>query len=354
MPHLIIATAATAVPMGAQVYEQEVASRAGETLAGWTVERSVARSLRSPLAGDLRLPMGWLQSAPSRSRRALGRLVYPRDALVHRMDLLLPPAPGFDVVTLHDTIAWQFTDESAPVRAAAGELRRAAAVVCVSQYSAQQAVDLLGIRDPHVVHNGVDARFLGARQLTTQERDILGLPGPYVLHAGGASARKNLEGLAAAWPLVHGVRGDLVLALCGPPHERRDRLFSMLAGTRLLGRQPDDLLPPLMASAEAVVVPSTHEGFGLPALEAMAAGTPVVAANRSALPEVVGDSGILVEPDGPQIAEGLLWAVSGDAEVVRLVDRARNRAGLFTWERCAQGHARVWRAVASGVADSIT
>jgi glycosyltransferase involved in cell wall biosynthesis len=104
-------------------------------------------------------------------------------------------------------------------------------------------------------------------------------------------------------------------------------------------------MPRVLASAQAVVVPSTYEGFGLPALEAMAAGVPVVAAATSSLPEVVGDGGLLVAPEGPAIAEGLLSATSGDADVDRLVEVARARAADFTWERCVAAHARVWARV---------
>ncbi len=349
MPRLTIATSATAAPMGAQVYQEEVAARASAALdavaAGWSVRRLVVRSLRSPLPGNRRLPMGAVTTASPAARRALGRVFYGRADVVHRMNLELPPAPC-DVITLHDVVAWKFDDESDPVPAAAEEARRAAAVICVSQFSADEAVELLGIRDPHVVHNGVNPRFFDAAPLDRATLAALGIDGPYVLTAGGASRRKNLEGLAAAWPKIRSARPDLTLVLSGPEHPRRTALFKDLPGVRMVGRVDGALVPGLVAAASAVVVPSLYEGFGLPALEGMAVGVPVVAANTSSLPEVVGDGGVLVEPTPDDIAAGTLFAVSGDSELATRVARGRERAGEFTWEKSAEGHARVWASLA--------
>ncbi|MDV3296060.1 MAG: glycosyltransferase family 4 protein [Brachybacterium paraconglomeratum] len=345
MPRLTIASGVSALPMGAQVYEEQVASRAAGALAPygeWHVDRMRVRSLRSPLAGTHRLPMGWVTRTSAGVRRAVGRLLYPRAAVVHRTNLELPPAPDLDVITLHDVVAWKFPDESAPVPAAAEEARRAAAVICVSAFSAQEAVDLLGVRDPHVVHNGVDPRYLDAVPLAEDELGALGVRGPYLLTAGGVSRRKNLEGLAEAWPLVHRARPDVTLVLAGPEHPKRTQLFRGLPGVRLVGRVSDAQLAGLYAAATAVLVPSLYEGFGLPALEGMAAGVPVVATRTSSMPEVVGDGGLLVEPTTEGLVEGMLYAASGDSEVLRVASLGRQRAGEFTWEKSAAGHAAVW------------
>ncbi|WP_448006665.1 glycosyltransferase [Agromyces bauzanensis] len=333
--------------MGAQAYQEQVARRAASALRSvderdWSVRRLVVRSLRSKLPGNRRLPIGRVSSASAGLRREIGRLLYGRDTVTHRMNLELPPSPHVDVITLHDVVAWRFPDESAPVPAAIEETRRAAAVICVSEFSAEEAIELLGVTDPHVVHNGVDDRFFDAKPLPGDIRQSMGLPAEYVLHAGGASRRKNLEALAEAWPLVHRERPTLGLVLAGPPHRRRDELFGGMPGVTLVGRLPDAIMPGLVAGASVVVVPSLYEGFGLPALEAMAANVPVVAAATSSLPEVVGDAGFLVEPTGQAIAEGLITATSGDIQVASLVAAGRRRASDFTWDRCAEGHARVW------------
>lgn len=336
--------------MGAQVYQEEIAARASGALASldadWSVDRVVARSLRSPLAGNLRLPMAAVSGGGVGLRRTLGRLLYRGSDVVHRMNLELPPAPRADVITLHDVVAWRFDDESPPVPAAAEEARRAAAVVCVSEFSAQEATDVLGVRNPHVVYNGVNERFFSAVALNEDELVRLGVRRPFVMAAGGASRRKNLEGLAAAWPKIRSSRPDLTLVLSGPDHPRRTALFRDLPGVRMVGRIPDGLVPALMAASEAVIVPSLYEGFGLPALEAMAVGVPVVAARTSSLPEVVGDAGVLVAPTPDAIASGTLWAVSGSSEIGAMARRARARATGFTWAKSAEGHARIWASLA--------
>lgn len=335
--------------MGQQVYEEEIAARAQSAVGpGVAVRRSIARTLRSPLPGTVRLPHWVLREAPAGVRRAVGAVLYGRADAVHRMGLSLPPARVPEMVTVHDTVAWRFPDESAPEPFAAEETRRAAAVISPSQFAADDVAERLGLDRVHVVHNGVDARFLDAEPLPAADLRGLGVAGPYVLHAGGSSLRKNLEGLAAAWPAVRRAVPGVSLVLSGPPSERRYRLFGGLDGAVLVGSVPSAQVPGLIAGAGAVVVPSVYEGFGLPALEAMACRVPVVAANRSSLPEVCGDAGILVEPDGAALAEGLVFALSGDADVARRVERGRARAERFTWEASAAEHARIWRAVLEG------
>jgi glycosyltransferase involved in cell wall biosynthesis len=105
-------------------------------------------------------------------------------------------------------------------------------------------------------------------------------------------------------------------------------------------------MPAVVAGARAVVVPSLYEGFGLPALEAMAANVPLVAAATSSLPEVVGDGGILVPPSAPAIVEGLLAATAGGGDVARMVAAGRRRSARFTWSASAEAHARVWSSLA--------
>jgi glycosyltransferase involved in cell wall biosynthesis len=341
---LTVATMAVSQPMGQQVYERELAQRAPAELgAGWEVSEMVVRSLRSPLPGTVRLPSALLIGASPSVRRAAGGLVYRRGGLVHRMDLRLPPAPRPEVLTVHDVVPLRFPDEGTLPRDAASAAQRAVVVICPSQFAADEVASQLGVLAPVAIHNGVDQRFFGSTPLSMDELEALGVRPPFVVHAGGCTERKNLAGLADAWPRVRSSRPDATLVLIGPPDDRRDRLFAPLAGSVRVGRVDDRTLRGLMAAAGAVVVPSTYEGFGLPALEGMAVGVPVVASARSSLPEVCGDAAYLVEPDGAGLAEGMIAALDGGPDTEALVARGRLRAKKFTWEASAAAHAAVWR-----------
>ena len=353
MRRLSIASIAVDAPMGAQGYQERIAQNAQTALDTVSpsdplfARRLIVRSLRSPLAGNRRLPIGYLSTASAAVRREVGRLLFASDAVSHRMNLELPPSPRGDVVTLHDVVAWQFPDESEPIPVAADELRRADAVICVSEFTADQASEMFGLRNVHVVHNGVDARFFDSAPLPPNELRGLGVADRYVLHSGGASARKNLAALADAWPGVRAALPDVTLLMTGPAHAARTSLFKHLPGVVLAGRLPDAVMPAIVAGAAAVVIPSLHEGFGLPAVEAMAAGVPVVAAATSSLPEVVGDAGLLVPPTATGLTRGLLDALSDSPDVDRLREIGRERAKRFSWEESARAHARIWSAVAA-------
>lgn len=346
MPRLTIATTAAAHPMGAQAYESAIRSRAQAALdatgPGWVLRDITARSLRSSLSGNRRLPMRWLVNASLAQRRLIGRMLYPTSAVVHRMDLILPPPAGPDIATLHDMVAWDFPDESPPIRAATTELRRADAVICVSKFTAQTAHERLALKNTVVVPNGVSSEYFVAEPLSEDQLQRFSLRRPYVLYAGGSAARKNLPGLARAWQSLADSHPEWTLALSGPLNDHRTRLFAGLPRVTHLGRVPDSVMPGLMAGADAAVVPSLYEGFGLPALEAMAAQVPLVSSNRSSLPEVVADGGTLVDPTPEGLAEGLNFVMSGSAEVAKIAQVGVTRAKHFTWERSAHAHAEVW------------
>ncbi len=347
MPRLTIATLAAPIAMGQQVYEQAIITRAAAELGTqWRVGESVVRTLRSPLDGTARLPSYLLGAAPRTFRSAAGRVLYRGSDVVHRMDLRLPPAGSNEVLMIHDVVSWRFPDEGTAPRHVVAEARRSEIVVCPSSFSAGEIVEVLGTREPVVIPNGVDAALFDAVPLPDASLAELGVHRPYVLHAGGCSQRKNLPALAAAWAVLS-ESAEAQLVLVGPRDARRDRLFDPLPNTVSLGRVETGQLRGLMCAAAAVVVPSLYEGFGLPALEAMACGTPVVAAATSSLPEVCGDAALLVTPDGDGLAAGLEAALADGAEMRDLAARGRRRAASFRWEHSVARHAELWRSVAS-------
>ena len=347
-PRLALATLAVGQPMGQQVYEQEMADRAPGALGpGWAVDRVTVRTLRSPLAGTARIPSRLLADASPLVRRCVGTLLYRGHDVVHRFDLRLPPAPHPEVLTVHDVVSWRFPDESMPPSDSASSARRAAAVVCPSQFSADEVCAQFGLSTCVAIPNGVNPAFFDVDPLPPEELAALGIRAPFVVHAGGCTQRKNLAGLAGAWPKVRSVHGDTTLVMMGPTDPRRNRLFDPLPGTSLIGRVDDATARGVMAAASALVVPSVYEGFGLPALEGMAVGVPVVAARRSSLPEVCGDAAYLVDPDPDGLAEGLVAALDGGSETEAMVARGRRRAPLFTWESSVASHATLWRRYAS-------
>jgi glycosyltransferase involved in cell wall biosynthesis len=150
---------------------------------------------------------------------------------------------------------------------------------------------------------------------------------------GTQSVRKNVPVLAVAGRRLRGLGIELVSAGSGrsylPPGEKPP--------LRMLDYVDDSLLPGLFAGARALAMPSLYEGFGLPVLEAMASGVPVVAANRAALPETCGGAGLLVEPDDPEaMADAIVRAATDEEARGQLVRAGLERAAGFSWDRSAQ------------------
>lgn len=167
--------------------------------------------------------------------------------------------------------------------------------------------------------------------------------GDYLLSLSTLEPRKNLARLLAAWAQLkedRNVAENFSLVLAGEAGEHRifrgTGLATIPPGVHFTGRVDDEALPALYSGATAFAYPSIYEGFGLPPLEAMACGTPVLCGNRASLPEVIGDAGLLVDPyDVEAMTEGLRSLLLDDALRDRFRHEGFERASAYSWETCA-------------------
>jgi glycosyltransferase involved in cell wall biosynthesis len=249
---------------------------------------------------------------------------------------LAPALSRKNVVVIHDLAALRHPEAYSDLYVAYQRrmlpvlARQARLVITVSEFSRRELIELLRLppKRIRVVPPGVDERFRPDAD-SGRARARYSLARPYVLAVGTASARKNLPALE---PIARalGERGiELVLA-------GSNRSYLRGAGTSLrrLGYVEEDLLPGLYAGARAVVMPSLHEGFGLPCLEAMASGVPVVASSSGALPETVGGAGLIA--DGPDLPAAVLTAACDQGVAQALSAAGSRRASEFSWTRTAR------------------
>jgi glycosyltransferase involved in cell wall biosynthesis len=299
------------------------------------------------------------------------QLLLPRRLARGDVDLLWSPlqtlpvrCPVPAVVTVHDLTVLLMPDaHRAKVRWSqvpflAGSLARARRVVAVSRATAD---DLLfhfpqafapasgGGDKLRVIHHGVSPAFRPADDEERERiRHELGLPGGYLLYAGTLEPRKNVEGVLDAWLAL---RADdpaaPPLVLAGGQGWRSKGLVRKIERVRagggpdasalhVLGRVTDDLLARLYRAATVFLYPSFYEGFGMPVLEAMASGVPVVTSDRSSLPEVAGGAALEVRPEDPgQLGGAVRNLLTEPTLAADLAVRGLERASGFRWERAA-------------------
>lgn len=234
--------------------------------------------------------------------------------------------------------------------------RRAHHIVTISEHTRSDVIRYLKVPAERVTATplAADERLAPVED----EREIAGLrdkydlPRRYILHVGTIEPRKNLSRLVEALGALPQAHSDVVLALAGAKGwgdvgiERLVERLGLAGRVRLVGYVPEDELAGLYSGAQALVYPSLYEGFGLPPLEAMQCGCPVVTSNTSSLPEVVGDAGLLVDPTSVHgLAEAIERILEDEALRDRLRTAGRERAKQFTWKRCVEVTADVYERV---------
>jgi glycosyltransferase involved in cell wall biosynthesis len=313
-----------------------------------TARRTTADRLRT-LGRDL----WWHQVGVSRAARRAGA------ALLHMPAGLGPVRPSLPtVVTIHDTIVLRFPHLFRPwhrhySRVVLPRLARsAAAVITGSEATRADLVERLGVPPDRitVLPYGVDALFTPTAAGSDEARAVRAryqLPSDFVLTVGAVEPRKNLPRVMEAVHRLHGqpATAGITLVHAGPDGWLADDVPREAA--RFLGYVPAADLRVLYGLARAFVYASLWEGFGLPVLEAMACGCPVVTSDVSALPEVAGGAALLVDPTATEEVAAAIEQVWTDEGLRRdLAARGRTRARAFTWERTARETLAIYERIA--------
>lgn len=280
------------------------------------------------------------------------QVTLPRALARDRITVFLSPyykgpvrAPCPVVLTIHDLYFINYPGRHRPVyeaivtRAARTYAARATAVISDSEYSKREIVARLGVRAAKVsvIPVALGGEFKPA-SLTAAARARYALTSPYVLYVGNFNPHKNIPRLIRGFALLPGpVRSRHSLVLAGGYGDGRPELARLAESLGLTdrvifsGRVEDADLPALYSEAAVYVTPSLEEGFGSTVLEAMACGAPVITSNRAALPEVVGDAGLLFDAEHERDLASLLTRVLSDPALADdLRRRSLARAGLYT------------------------
>lgn len=258
------------------------------------------------------------------------------------------------VITLHDLSLLKYphthTKECVDAigRRLPAAVERADGIITVSEFTRKEVIETFGVDPAKVttVYNGVGKAFRPMRPEETAsvlQRHGLRHTG-YILTVGTLEPRKNLIGLFRAYrrldPLLRRHYPLVIVGMKGWHYrEIEQELETLMASeqVRPLGYLNEGELPAVYAGAAVMVYPSLYEGFGLPPIEAMASGVPVVVSDRSSLPEVVGEAGWLIDPmDERDIAEGIQALLDSGPERELQIERGLDRARQFGWDRCAR------------------
>jgi|SRR5579871_940875 len=282
--------------------------------------------------------------------------VTPRSDVFHASHQVLhPPRKARMTATIYDVTCWLMPEVHAAVNVKAADriahavFRPAEGLIAISECTRDDAVRVLGLAPEKidVIYPGIAEAFFNVDKDDARETARrYGLSKPYALYVGSIEPRKNVGTMLDAWSdLPAEVRDEFELVVAGPwgwgDRGIYDRLTAGVPGVRYLGYVPEADLPALTGAATIFVYVSLYEGFGLPVGQAMAAGVPVVASLTSAIPEVVGDAGLLTDPRSrAEIRAGMERLLLSPSLRGRLAEQSRKRVQRFTWAECAR---RSWK-----------
>ena len=290
-----------------------------------------------------------------------------RHDLLHVQYFLPPGSPRRSVVTIHDISFVLHPELFRPVerfvlsRLVPASARRATAVITDSERSRRDMIDRWGLSPSKIsaipLATAPAFRPTEGTGASASVRDRFGLPERFVLYTGSLQPRKNVAGLIRAFARARSEAAEGVsLVIAGKKKYKCRDLESAIASTGLgdrvilTGPVPDDDLPALYGAAELFVFPSLYEGFGLPPLEAMACGTPVVSSHAGSLGEVVGDAALTVDPrDEGAMAAAIVKVLTEPGLGESLRTRGLEQAARFTWERTARETLKLYETVGDDV-----
>ncbi len=340
---------------GISTYTRRLISALNDLTPPHEITIGISRKQSAPLPVSFASTALWTPPHHRWERLALSvELARYRFDIWHSPDFI-PPYRGArrHVITVHDLTFWHYPQYLTPEGRAyyndqiKNAVQQADHILVVSEATRRDLMDILDVPTDKMTiqpHGAGDQYRPFSPQELVQAQNALNLPQGYILHVGTLEPRKNIIGLLEGYRLLLDRMSDVPpVVLVGKPgwlfQETQQKIDALNLGDRLMWRQniDDALLPAVYNLAKVLVTPSFYEGFGMPALEAMACGIVPIVSNRSSLPEVVGEMGLLIDPDDPStITTALQKALTDETWYQAQRTAALERARGYTWAHSAQ------------------
>lgn len=296
----------------------------------------------------------------------------PVELFVGKIDIAHSPHPlllparkrAKTIVTVHDLYFLRHPEwasgevRSDYVRLTARSLEKADAVITVSEFAKRDCIECCGIASSkiHAVLSGIDERYFEPvpEGEIADVRERYHIRNEFVLAVGALEPRKNFSRLVEAYQRVRMRHPQLALVIAGPPGSAAEAIRAQIAAlglektVRLTGYVNGPDMRALYGASRMLAFPSLYEGFGFPVLEAMAAGTPVLSSNTTAIPEIAGDAALLVDPESTEAIEAGMLRILGDSRLAEtLKTEGMQRARQFSWEKTAAALVQLYRRLGS-------